>query len=234
MAVERKINKGNYIIAALLTIMVFVLGLSLGFLFDNMRLNYSETINKESEVNYLSLQFQYLYLTTLQDTNSSCAVLHSAIEKSTKDLSQSLQDFITFKENSKLNKKQYELIGRRYILDNLKYWLLAKKAKEECNLDVVNVLYFYSTNHCQICPNQGVVLTYFKKQFGDSLLIFPIDVDYEEKEPIISILLDQYDVREHPTLIIEDKKHTGLVSNVEFKDLICNSFKDEKDICKKD
>ena len=233
MAVKRKVIKSNYIIAIFFTIIIFFLGLTLGFLFDNLRLSYVESLNKESEVDYLSLQFQYLYLTSLEDANSSCTVLRSAMEKSISDLSESLEDFIAFKKNTRINKAQYEIIGRRYILDNLKYLLLSKRTKEECDLDVVNVLYFHSTKYCATCPDQGVILTYFKKLFKDSLLVFPIDVDYGAKEPMISILLDQYGITEYPSLVIEDKKYSGLVSNTKLKKIICDSFKDEKEICEK-
>lgn len=117
------------------------------------------------------------------------------------------------------------------MLDNLKYLILSKRTKEECDLDVVNIIYFYSSNYCPTCPDQGVILTYFKKIFGDKLLIFPIDVDYAEKEPMVSILLNQYGVSKYPSLIIEADKHSGLVSNVKLKKIICDSFKNEKEIC---
>ncbi|MBW2974637.1 hypothetical protein KY366_02870 [Candidatus Woesearchaeota archaeon] len=231
MAVERKVSKDKYIIAFILTSIIFILGLTSGMLFDNLRVKWVESENREHEVDYLSLQFQYLYLTTLEDKNESCSVLHATMEKSVRDLSESLQTFIKYKENTKINKKEYELAGRRYILDNLKYWLLAKKTKEECDLDVVNIVYLYSEKNCPICPDQGIILTYFKKTFGDKLLVFPIDCDYGTTEPVINILKNQYKITEYPTLIIEGKKYTGIVNNKELKKIICDSFKDEEDIC---
>ena len=116
-------------------------------------------------------------------------------------------------------------------MDNLNYWLFAKKTKEKCDLDVVNILYFYSEKNCQTCPDQGVILTYFKKTFGDKLLVFPIDVDYELNEPVITILKKQYDVTMYPTTIIEDQKYEGIIHNEELKKIICDSFKYEKEIC---
>ena len=231
MAVKRKISRNTYLLALLLTAIIFLLGLTLGMLFDNLRVKWAETENKRTEIDYLSLQFQYLYLTTLKDKNASCPVLHTTMEKSISDLSDSLQQFITYKEQTKINNDEYELVGRRYILDNLRYWLFSKKTKEECDLDVVNILYFYSENNCPICPNQGTVLTYFKKIFGDKLLIFPIDVDYETTEPLISILKNQYHITDYPTLIIEDKKYEGIIPNAELKEIICSAFEHEEEIC---
>jgi len=231
MSVERKISKEKYMIAFILTSIIFILGLTLGLLFDNMRVKWSEGENKQQEADYLSLQFQYLYLTTLEDKNDTCIALHTTMEKSIRDLSESLQTFTKYKEQTKINQKDYEIVGRRYILDNLKYWLLAKKTKEECNLDIVNIVYFYSEKTCQICPNQGIILTYFKKVLGDKLLIFPIDVDYETSEPSITIIKKQYGIDSYPALLIEDRKYEGVIDQESLKEIICSSFKDEESIC---
>lgn len=231
MTVKREISKDKYILAFILTSIIFILGLTLGMLFDNLRLNWADLENKEQEVDYLSLQFQYLYITTLESKNASCAVLKTTLEKSISDLSESLETFANYKDQTKINKQEYELVGRRYLLDNLKYWLFARKTKESCDLDVVTILYFYSQKYCQQCPNQGVILTYFKRLLGDKLLIFPIDVDYEENEPTITILKKQYGVTAYPTLIIGDTKYKGVINNQKLKEIICASFKHEEQIC---
>ena len=224
MVIKRKISKEKYILAAFLTFLIFSLGLSLGFLLDNMRVQWTELTNKEREVDYTSLQFQYLYLSTLQETNESCSVLHPTLEKSIVDLGESLEQFLQFQKQTKLNKREYEIAGRKYLLDNLRYWLFAKRAKDKCKMNIVNILYFYSTEHCDICPNLGTLLTYYKKKLGDSLLIFPIDVDLAQEDVVIDILESRYNVTSYPTLIIEDEKREGLISREELGFLICDSF----------
>ncbi len=231
MGTERKISKDKYVLAFVLTSIIFVLGLSIGLVFDNLRLKWTESESRQQEVDYLSLQFQYLYLTTLSDKNASCSVLNTALQSAINDLGESLQTFTRYQDETKMNKKEYELAGRTYLLDNLKYWLFARKTKEECDLDVVTILYFYSRDNCPICPNQGVILTYFKKVFGDKLLIFPIDVDYEENEPIITILKNQYEIVSYPTLVIENKKYEGVVGNEQLREIVCTAFKDEEENC---
>lgn len=227
MVIERKISRDKYILAGFLTFLIFSLGLSLGFLLDNMRVRWTENANKEREVDYNSLQFQYLYLSTLQEANESCSVMHTALEKSVVDLGESLGQLLEFQKQTKLNKKDYEVAGRKYLLDNLRYWLFAKKSKEKCRMNIVNVLYFYSTEVCTDCPKVGTLLTYYKKKLGDSLLIFPIDVDLAQKDVVIDILESRYNVTTYPTLIIEDEKHEGVIPKEELGNLICNSFENE-------
>lgn len=230
MVVERKISKEKYFIAALLAFLIFSLGLSLGIILDNARAKWAEKVTKEQEVNYASLQMQYLYLTTLIESNQSCSVMRIALGESVKELSKSLDKFAQYKADAKLNKDEFNLIGRKYILDNLRYWLFARTTKDKCDMDLVTILYFYSGNYCSQCPEQGTVLSYFKRKYEERLLIFPIDVDLEESEAMITILKGRYNITQYPSVIIEDKRYEGIVQKEELSGLICSSFKN-RDLC---
>ncbi len=226
MVVERTISRDKYIIAGVFTILLFVLGVALGMLLDNQRLQWLEQTNKEQELGFRSLQFQYLYLTSLEDQKNSCPVLQATLKKTISDLSDSLSTFAEFKENTQINSAEYHTIGRRYMLDNLNYWLFARKSKQVCGLDVVDILYFYNDD-CSVCPNQGVILTYFKNVFGDKLLVFPIDMGLASDEPVLDILASRFNVSVYPTLVIEDQKFEGIVERGKLQNIICGYFKNE-------
>lgn len=223
----RRISKDKYLLAGVLTFLIFSLGLTMGVIIDNARLKSLEYEAKEQEIDFASLQFQYLYLTSIDNEGESCPVLQTALDKSVAELGRTLDQFIEYKKESKLNKKGYTIIGRKYLLDNLQYWFFARKSKQKCDIDLVNILYFYSDEKCQICSDQGVLLTLFKKIYGERLLVFPINVDLEEDEPLITIMKSRYNVKSYPTLVIEDHKYTGMREKQELAELICNSFKNE-------
>src|SRR3989338_3021073 len=227
---ERKISKEKYILAALLTLLIFSLGLTLGILLDSVRLQKSEKLSKQQEVDYGSLQLQYLYLTTFSENEDSCSVLKVALDKSIKDLSVSLERFDQYKQNSNFNQDEFNMVARRYILDNIKYWLFAQKSQQKCAIDLVTVLYFYSENDCSICPDQGVLLTYYKKIYGERLLIFPINADHEENEAMITVLKSKYNITQYPTVIIGNKKYESVVKKQQLCSIICNNFIN-KDTC---
>lgn len=226
MVVERKISADKYILAGLFTILLFALGVALGMLLDNERLRWLEQTSKDQELDFKSLQFQYLYLTALGDEENSCPILQATLKRTVNDLSDSLNRFQEFKEDTQINSDEYRLVGRRYLLDNLNYWILARKSKTACGLNVVNVLYFYDEN-CDICPNQGVILTYFKNVFGDKLLVFPIDGGLSSDESVIDILRSRFNVSVYPSLVIEDQKFEGVVERNRLKQLICGQLKNE-------
>lgn len=227
MVVKRKISKEKYILAGVLTFLIFGLGLTLGVIIDNYRVKYIEEVSKLQELEYKSIHFQYLYLTTLEDGDDiSCPVLKTALEKTISDLSDSLNKFAEYEEETQLNQVDYELAARHYLLDNLRYWLFAKKSKEACGLDMVSILYFYSED-CSVCPNQGIILTYFKKIFKEKVLIFPINVDLEN-EPMIDIFMQRYNVTSFPTLVIEDERHEGIMMRDELGGLICSVLEESE------
>ena len=218
----RELSKNKYILAGVLTILIFSLGLTLGFILENYRYTAVDEINKGQDVNYLSLQLQYLYLNSLSGQNN-CPVLSTALKNTVQDLSASLEEVVSFEENKQLASVRQKLVQRRYILDNLRYWLLAKESKQRCNLDIVTILYFYSSD-CSSCPNQGTILTYFKNLFGEKVLIFPINLDLRADEPTIDIALSQFNVTKYPTLVIADTKYEGVLKRDQLQEIICTSL----------
>lgn len=228
---KRKISSERYLIAGIITFLIFTLGLSLGFVIDQKRVTWIEETSKEQELDYKSLQLQYLYLNTLENNEKSCDILSGALKSTLITLSETLEDIEDFKENTKLNRWEYEVLLRKFTIDNLNYWLFAEKSKKLCDMDAVSILYFFSRENCKICPNQGVLLSYFKTILEDDLLIFPIDSDLKKDEPIISLLESVYDVESYPTLIIEDTPYRRIVPKEELGRIICKLYKIEHKDC---
>jgi len=224
----RTISKDKYVIAGILTLLIFSLGLTLGIVLEEQRYNKADEINQEQQANYISLQLQYLMLSTFQ-SQENCPVLFTTLKTTIDDLSGSLSQIIDYEKDNSLNSDDYLLISRRYTLDNLRYWLLANEAKESCDLDIVTVLYFYSDD-CPSCPNQGTILTYFKKLLGDSLLVFPINIDLHEDEPMVEVMMSLYNVTKYPTLIIADQKYEGVIKTEELQKVICIEL-ENSEIC---
>lgn len=220
----RTISKDKYIVAGIITFLIFSLGLVLGMVLEDKKYNSVEEMNSEQEVNYLSLQMQYLFLNSFSEYNN-CPIISTALKKAVVDLSGSLSEVIMSEETQDTTGNRKEIIQRRYVLDNLRYWLLAKESKQKCNLNIVPIIYFYSTS-CPSCPNQGTILTYFKNLLGEKVLIFPINLDMYEKEPMVEVVMSMFNVTKYPTLVIDNKKYEGVVKQEQLQKIICGSLKD--------
>ncbi len=220
----RKISREKYVVAGVLTLLIFFLGLTLGTIIDSYRYNLVEEINQEQDVNYLSLQIQYAYLNAFSDVNN-CPILSTALKTAIKDLSKSLEDVIASEEKKEISTSRQRFVQRRYVIDNLRYWLLANEGRQRCHLDFVPIIYFYAQN-CPSCPNQGTILSYFKNVFGEKVLVFPINIDLREEEPMVEIVLSQFNVSKQPTIIVDNKKYEGVVKKDRLQTIICASLPD--------
>jgi hypothetical protein len=217
----RKISKERYIVAGIITLLIFTLGLSFGLIIDYERVKYVDRENSLQKVNYDSLQLQYLYLSYVPEDNHACGILKIALEDSISQLSDSLNDVEKYQKDSTINKKEFDIIQRKYLIDNLRYWLFSKKLQEVCGEDTINVLYFFSIDNCVTCPNQGTILSYFKTKLQDKLLVFPINVDLEKQEQFIKILRIQYNITQLPAIIVDGKKYEGVISRNELAEILC-------------
>lgn len=222
-----------YITAGIITALVFLLGLSLGLLIDELRQTQAQQVINKQEAEFNSLYIQSLFLTsqTIKTTNQSCNVVKKALATSIADLGEALDKFLAFKKEGRLNLDQGKSLERRYLLSNIRYWIISRNYKQLCpDANVVNVLYFFSETHCDQCPNQGVILTYFKKRFGDRLLVFPINVDLKE-EPVIGLLTAAFNVTRLPSIVIEDKTYSGIIAKSDFFRIICQNFRNPQKEC---
>jgi len=219
----RKISTSKYLVAGIITVLVFSLGLTMGLILEDHRYNLIELVNAEQETRYLSLQLQYLYLTSFSNYNN-CPILETALKEATTQLDESLRGVIEYESENDVNDERKILVQRRYIVDNLRYWLLAKESKEKCSLDIVPIIYFHNTD-CPSCPNQGTILTYYKKIYGEQLLVFPINIDLRNEEPMVELVMNQFNIDSLPTLIIDNKKYVGVVRQDQLKEIICSSLK---------
>jgi thiol-disulfide isomerase/thioredoxin len=226
----RVISTEKYIIAGVITLLIFLLGLSLGTIIDNHRSTVIEEINQEQEVRYLSLQSQYLYLNAFSSYDN-CPIISTTLKSTVQDLSDSLSKVIE-SEEEKLPQDRKNLIMRRYLLDNLRYWLLAKESRDKCQMDIVPILYFY-TSECDSCSTQGTILTYFKKLYGEKVLVFPINLDFRYQEPMVEMVMNQFNVTKYPTLVIDDVKYEGVVSKEQLTGIICEKLNNPENSCLK-
>lgn len=220
----RTISTDKYIIAGIITGLIFFLGLTLGLIFEDARYGLIQQINQEQEIKYQSLQLQYLFLGAYNNENS-CAILAATLQETVTDLSDSLSDVIAYEEENKGTESQKIAVQRRYLQDNLRYWLLAKESKKKCNMNVLPVLYFYKKD-CESCPQQGTILSYFKDLLEDKLLVFPINMNLADQEPMVKIIQSQFNVTEFPTIVVDNLKYEGIVDKQKMEEIICSSLKE--------
>ncbi|MEK6849570.1 MAG: hypothetical protein AABY01_03295 [Nanoarchaeota archaeon] len=226
----RDYRKTRYLFAGLITIAIFALGLMLGFVVEGKRVTTVQTLFDTQRTEFASSQLQYSYVSSL-NSQEACPAIYTIFFNNIKNLDETAHRLESYVKDSKLNDENFAVLKREYTIEQLRYWLLSKQARDLCNQDVVRVLYFFSTDdQCTTCTEQAFVLDYLKKSFGERLLIFSLDATFEQ-EPMIGILKQQYNITAYPTLIIENTPFSGFSSREDLQANICSLYRDPPEAC---
>jgi len=213
--VKEKISWRVYMIAAVITLVVFSLGVGLGFLINNEKY---DIIRSDLE----SLQLQQRDIETeMMLTNSlganSCNTLNYEIEK-TATQSADLGQKVSYYDNEMVKNPDFYTIKRNYIINLIQLWSYWELFKKNCNSSVNTVLYFYAIKNCDDCQAQGFVLSFLKEKYPDKIMTFALDKD--EDLYSLNLIKNVYNVTTAPTLIINNKKYEGLKDINALKDLL--------------
>ena len=231
MSQKRKIKLARYIVAGAFTLLIFCLGLLLGLLIENQRIDYIRQLSTQQKLDFSSLQTQYVYINQLE-SEKDCNKMINTFDETINNLEKARLKLVSYSENSQTNNADFNELRREYMLDQIQYWLFSKKISQMCNKDAVSILYFYSTNDkCPDCGQQEFVLDYLKKRFGDRLLNFALDSDYTS-EPMIQLLKTNYNITVYPTLVIEGQKLEGFISKDEILAEMCKYIEKTNDCAK--
>ena len=226
--VDRKFYKKEHFIALMITLVIFVIGILIGLKVSDLRVGYVQDISRVQKADLESLQLQYLFLNTQKNKNESCVVLQKTLDQSLHDLENARLKIETYIQN--LQREDFILTKKEYMLNEIRYWLLAQQMKQECGADVVSILYFYAKDeNCGDCSTQGYILTSLKNRFEDKLLIFSLDSEFDES--MIKILNNVYNITRVPALIIESKKFEGLITKEKLSEIICKNYKNNLEEC---
>ena len=225
--VKRKLSKNKYIMAGVFAMLIFFSGLLIGLYIEKGRVAYTTNLIVEQKIDMASLQTQYLYLTS-QNLVENCPVLQELFRSNLKSLDTSMKKVLSYRERAIADEKTFNLLQREFIIEQVKYWLLANKVGETCKTNHLSALVFYEKK-CPDCEKQQFILEYFKKLLGEDFLLFHFDSDLGE--PLITTLIVQYNITEYPTTIIEGRKFEGLKDLEELQEEICSFYEKKPDAC---
>jgi len=225
----RKLSPKLYLSAGVITVVIFVMGVLAGLVIEGERVEYLQRQDEVQNVNFESIQLQYTYLSSLKE-NESCPVLANTLNRYIKKTDEMRTRIERYSDKSNIKRDEFSLLKRKYIISQINYWYLARRTKKLCNEDYVTVLFFYDKKD-SVSRNQGFILDYFKKMFGERMLIFALDSKYQE-EPMIEMLKKSYEVTDEPTIIVGDQKLEGFQSKDKLKNMFCERYHHKPGECR--
>lgn len=219
----RKIEWKTFLIIGIITFIFFISGIYTGIILSKEKVN---TI--EEQIKYFSYSLRDTELTLLFLSlfgKKSCDLLSEQLSDLEIQSEELRKDVAFYETTEKITDPSYIEIKRNYMSVMLTHWLYHEQMKRECNVNSTVILYFYSNKYCGICEDQGIILTYLKKEHWDNLVIFSFDFDLDVRMIDYLGKLYDFEAREDPVLIIDDEKHEEFLDKEELEEILCEKSK---------
>jgi len=196
---KKRLDKGILVSALVITGLIFFSGFFIGYNLNTEKLSVVKNDITAVTKDIQNFQLEFLLLDVLGE-NSTCPLLSSTLS----DINERSEKIGTRLDKLSPDSEikdyaSYVDMKREYSRLLIGYWLLANKFKNACESNVSTIIYFYA-KECDGCGDQSFVLTYLKRQYNETLLIFALDADLDE--PGIKTVKEYYNVTAYPTLVV--------------------------------
>lgn len=204
---ERKISYSLYGLAFLLSVIVFCIGIYVGYLVDQYN---QQALAKE--VDEISQKASSAQLMLLLDENgtSFCPVYGSQLDSINQDV-ENIGYELTYMEEEK---HVFDVpLKKSYFVLEAQSYMLSKKMKERCGDNSTLLLYFYSNANCVSCKQQGDdILRARDETLGKAPVVKIFSFDGDLGSPVADGLKAQFNVTEYPSIVVNGRLYSGTMS----------------------
>lgn len=202
-----KSQKRIFLYALVLSLIVFSLGIFMGYVLESSRINRINTLYLDAEMELLDqrLQRDIIDISSLNQT-----VCQDFVNENIKFGDKIFQEAQQIQKYEEANKISNDIIfqHKRYDLLRTLFWTNSIIIKQKCNADYHNVVYLYKYNNPSISQDSeqktlSNLLAELKNKYGNKIILIPIAGDNDISS--ISILMDEYRITELPTILVDEK-----------------------------
>ena len=217
---KKKIKIGKYLLVFLLTAFVFSLGFWMSRDIDQLKLSQINNLRQDLQLDVLSAETQF----SLLSSNVCQHIDGSALVSELYSIGQRL-DYM----EGALGTKNPEVIRlkKQYSLLEIKQWQLTKKAQEQCQAQLIPILFFYSNQKdCPLCSQQGYVLTYLRSKYP---FLRVYSFDYSLNLSALQTLKSLYNLKDNlPIIVVGDRPYYGFRDREAIEEILPKVFEDLK------
>lgn len=199
-------NVGLFLV--MVAIVIFAVGFSAGYIFENVAVSYTNAQIEEMRVAVENMQIQEMFAAS---DSIDCNLIFASMGK----LSYDLYSLVNSLQSHTPGSKEFENTKVQADLLSLRAWMTARNVKESCSQKVVPILYIYSDSEAS--KEQDRILQGIKEDY-ENVLVYSIDS--QSDQPAIKLVKDAYSVISAPSIIIDNKNY-GELDKDELQILIC-------------
>jgi hypothetical protein len=190
--------------ALIFTVIVFGIGLLIGYYIENTRTNKVEINILNSETNLLDEQLRSENIRTLSD---DCNISKESMFRFADNIYEEAQQLEQYESQSKFT-ETLKILHKRYDLLRVMLWVESVNSKEKCSSDFHTLVYIYEYAPEEISKKAeqaalSRLLLDMKNNNGNKILLIPIagNLDLES----INVIKNQYKINKLPVLIVDEK-----------------------------
>jgi hypothetical protein len=204
---ERKVSWSLYAAAFIISSAIFIAGIYVGMLIDTGDV---QTIS--SDVDELSQRISTMQLLVLTDSNSSafCPLYASELASIDEEREKLGYELSFLEEQRKIDAPE---LKKEYFILEAQSYFLSKRLKDLCEDESILLLYFYSNQNCSDCTQQGVDILSARDRVSKNVRIYSFDG--ELGSPVAEAFMQQFNITEYPSVVIDNKVYGGYVTEDE-------------------
>jgi len=214
-------NKGIFIAAAVITVMLFISIYSFNLFLNTQRERVviermEQVLDEYQELQALSL------MSDVFGREMTCLSLESRLAHMDKTLWDAGVKIDRYREATEkfITDPFYIDQKRKFNRNEVVYFSMLQNMKQWCRFNQTTILYFFQKKEdCPDCDAQSFVLTDLNKEIDDEIAIFSFDSDLEL--PSVRTLELFYNITSYPCLVVENSTNCGLHNKNDLIDLIC-------------
>jgi len=214
-------NKGIFITAAIITVMLFISIYSFNLFLNTQRERIiidrmEQVLDEYQELQALSL------MSDVFGKEMTCLSLKSRLSHMDKTLWDTGVKIDRYREVTEkfITDPFYLNQKRKFNRNEIIYFSMLQNMKQWCEFNQTTILYFYKKKEdCPDCDAQAFVLTDLNREIDSEIAIFSFDSDLEL--PSIKILELFYDIKSYPCIVVENNTYCGLHNKNEMIDILC-------------
>lgn len=206
--VDRKVDWEYLVLAFCVTVILMTGIFYLGSELSDHKVNSLRDDVKQIEVEQRSHSLGLQLAESVE--GQRCEAMRRWVKSSVPEIQDLRQEVANYESSSKVENTDYTLVKKRYMNLVIQNLIEVRQMEERCGEDRVNVIYMYTKDGCGRCDDQGTVLTYYRRNYDDKVLVHPLDTDLDMKS--IEFMEDFYDINQYPALIIEGEVYEGFQS----------------------
>jgi len=197
------VTKYDFIKVIIATAAVFLVGLGMGYMFDTSRLNYLSSELQDSTLETESFVVGQAYLDAVDDQQRFCSLMDNQIYETAEKTQELGTDLQNFGSAGMFRQGDYDYLESRYYLYEIRFMLMVERYREECDQDVISIMYFFSDNIQS--RRQGNVLTEFREAHQGQVFVFSFDVE-SDNTSAVNMIKQDHNVTATPTLVIDQER----------------------------